>query len=284
MLPGLRPLPVAGHAGIGERHRSGRRLLPSVRPRPSSRRAAPRSTVSVPVHSLAHQFVEALPSTALLAGAPDAAVDALAVPVGAMSSAVAFGASEAADALPAGAAALLRVSVSTESPKTGHESDDACGLQPHETVQMIAHDVSPPVNRADTGLHVPPAAPAETAAERRHPALRGFVRDLGVGARSDVLVAPEHVRRVGLVLQRDEPLVRLLAVTPTRRVRISRKLTYARPVDDPAAAGSPRGPTFLRAVGRGLARGRHRIEQERHRPLGERSRRVGDRPTAPPIW
>ncbi len=123
--------------------------------------------MSVPVHSVAHQFVEALPSIALLAGAPDAAVDALAVPVGAMSSAVAFGANDAAFALPAGAAALGDERQYGE-PEKGHESDE----------QVIAHDVSPPsTNLADINAFASerergrrPIAACQGAHVRRAPA------------------------------------------------------------------------------------------------------------------
>ena len=51
-------------------------VRPSVSPRPSSERGRPRSTVSVPVHWVEHQLVEASPSTAADAGDPDAAEEA----------------------------------------------------------------------------------------------------------------------------------------------------------------------------------------------------------------
>src|SRR5205823_3572310 len=48
----------------------GDAVAASVTPMPSRTRAEPRSTVTLPVHCVAHHAVEALPSTAFEAGAP----------------------------------------------------------------------------------------------------------------------------------------------------------------------------------------------------------------------
>ena len=56
-------------------------MLPRVNPKPLNLRTCPRSTVSVPVHCVEHQFVDALPSIALPAGEPDCSLDAVAMPV-----------------------------------------------------------------------------------------------------------------------------------------------------------------------------------------------------------
>ena len=65
---------------------------PSVSPKPFSVRTLPRSTVTLPVHSVEHHCVVASPSMALDAGDPSACVDAVAVPASATLSAVVYGA------------------------------------------------------------------------------------------------------------------------------------------------------------------------------------------------